>query len=134
MVTCRAEAGLRVPLSIPSWLSSNIAELQSTHRHLHSNSSISIRGHLLKHRLLCHCAGYLFYRVPVTCVRVSILDLGHPLRGGSSMGQGRTAKAHSVLQSFTCTIEKGTMGMQAKTLDKQKKFWLSLLVLKPQHF
>lgn len=32
MVTCRAEAGLRVPLSIPSWLSSNIAELQKTGR------------------------------------------------------------------------------------------------------
>lgn len=29
MVTCRAEAGLRVPLSIPSWLSSNIAELKT---------------------------------------------------------------------------------------------------------
>lgn len=30
---------------------------------------------------------------PATCVRVSILDFGHPLRGGSSMGQGGTAKA-----------------------------------------
>lgn len=29
---------------------------------------------------------------PVTFVCVSILDLGHPLRGGSSMGGGRTAK------------------------------------------
>lgn len=32
MATCRAEAGLRVPLSIPSWLSSNIAELWQTRR------------------------------------------------------------------------------------------------------
>lgn len=32
MATCRAEAGLRVPLSIPSWLSSNIAELRRTRR------------------------------------------------------------------------------------------------------
>lgn len=29
---------------------------------------------------------------PATCVRVSILDFGHPLRGGSSMGQGSTTK------------------------------------------
>lgn len=29
---------------------------------------------------------------PATCVRVSILDFGHPLRGGSSMGQGGTTK------------------------------------------
>lgn len=30
---------------------------------------------------------------PFTCVRVSILDLGHSLRGGSNMGRGRAAKA-----------------------------------------
>lgn len=31
--------------------------------------------------------------VPVTCVRLSILDFGHSLRVGSNMGQGCTAKA-----------------------------------------
>lgn len=30
--------------------------------------------------------------VPVTCVLMSILDLGHPLRGGSNMGHRCTAK------------------------------------------
>lgn len=39
MVTCRAEAGLRVPLSIPSWLSSNIAELRRT-----ATENVSGRG------------------------------------------------------------------------------------------
>lgn len=39
MVTCRAEAGLRVPLSIPSWHSSNIAELQSSHTQIHIQTS-----------------------------------------------------------------------------------------------
>lgn len=50
MVTCRAEAGLRVPLSIPSWLSSNIAELWQTMRH----ESLRYKG-IMEDGALCTC-------------------------------------------------------------------------------
>lgn len=90
MVTCRTEAGLMISLSIPSWLSSNIAELRNktetqTHvQHTHpQTAAMLVQENSSRSRLL----------VPFTCVRLSILDLGHPLRGGSSMGQSCTTKA-----------------------------------------
>lgn len=51
--------------------------------------------------------------VPVTCVRLSILDLGHPLRGGSSMGRGRTAKA-ALCFAIIHLREDRTMGCERK--------------------
>lgn len=54
---------------------------------------------------------------PATCVRVSILDFGHPLRGGSSMRQGGTAKAVLCFTIIHLGVERERKGKK----EEEKK-------------
>lgn len=58
---------------------------------------------------------------PATCVRVSILDFGHPLRGGSSMGQGGTAKAVLCFAIIHLGEERERKGKKNPPLVQRKK-------------
>lgn len=66
MVTCRAEAGLRVPLSIPSWLSSNIAVLYRTQIFRHKKGQVHTETVMNVHFVLRKTSAK---RAPCTCVR-----------------------------------------------------------------
>lgn len=74
--------------------------------------------------LVTHFSLFFFHFVdekvlsPVTCVRVSILDFGHPLSGGSSMGQGGSTKALLCFAIIHLGEERGRRGKGRK---KEKK-------------
>lgn len=66
MVTCRAEAGLRVPLSIPSWLSSNIAVLYRTQIFRYKKGQVHTETVMNVHFVLRKTSAK---KAPCTCVR-----------------------------------------------------------------
>lgn len=66
MVTCRAEAGLRVPLSIPSWLSSNIAVLYRTRIFRYKKGQVHTETVMNVHFVLRKTSAK---KAPCTCVR-----------------------------------------------------------------
>lgn len=68
---------------------------------------VTIKQHFISYRDFNNkYLGHLVACAPVICILVSILDLCHPLRGGSSMGQGCTAKTALVVTIIHLDEEK----------------------------